>query len=307
MWDELGDLLEELPEDTLILTHSRADVDAVASAAALQKRFGWRAHVPDGVSAPAKKVAEHLKYTESPLFSNTVVVVDTSSKKMLGSGVSVYENAKKKIIIDHHSENTMEGLLFVDPSFVSTTEILYEVFRRKGWLDGEVSLLLAAGILTDSVGLSIAGPDTLRRMADLLERAGVGMEEVYEMIRWERDVSERIARLKAAGRCEIHRFGDFLVVISEVGSFESSAASALISLGADVAIVYSDERVVGRSTGSVDLAKIFREVAEELGGEGGGHPSAAGMQVENPRKAVLMVLEKISEGRSGHKVYRPCP
>jgi nanoRNase/pAp phosphatase (c-di-AMP/oligoRNAs hydrolase) len=89
--------------------------------------------------------------------------------------------------------------------------------------------------------------------------------------------------LKAMQRVQFIYGGGYLVATSEVGSNESDAAS-LITEAADVAFVAKwkdreqETRISARARPGVKipLNKVMGEVAEALGGAGGGHPKAAG-------------------------------
>ncbi|MFX1264814.1 MAG: DHHA1 domain-containing protein, partial [Promethearchaeota archaeon] len=102
------------------------------------------------------------------------------------------------------------------------------------------------------------------------------------------DRSERIARLKAAGRLNVHTFDDWIIATTKVKAFEASACRGLIDLGADVAIVggvtaNGEVRLSSRSTRDfstmtgVNLGTdVMEPLGELIGGEGGGHANAAG-------------------------------
>jgi len=122
--------------------------------------------------------------------------------------------------------------------------------------------------------------------------------------------SERIARLKSAGRSKVTVIGDWIVAMSELGSYQSSAARGLLSLGAHVAFVGGEAkdrvRVNMRSTewfSEKTGIHLGRDVAiplgKQLGGTGGGHPSAAGLSatgdVERCLKACVNRVRKLLE------------
>ena len=106
------------------------------------------------------------------------------------------------------------------------------------------------------------------------------------------------------------RYDDFIVLVTHVGSYEASVASALVSLGANVGIAISKKkekkqviyRVSGRSTGRLNLGQIFTDLANEFSGTGGGHKSAAGLKIHGDmvqseellaKKIVESIINKI--------------
>ena len=104
------------------------------------------------------------------------------------------------------------------------------------------------------------------------------------------DRSETKARLKAFSRAQLYDFQTVQVVTSYASAFEASIARGLISYGADIAFVVNLKKHLIRASVrgknavlnrfKLDLGKFMEELASELGGVGGGHFAAAGMNVE---------------------------
>jgi len=105
------------------------------------------------------------------------------------------------------------------------------------------------------------------------------------------DLSEKIARLKASQRIKLFKQGKWLIVTSEVSSFQASVARGILSLGADLVIVAGLEK--GKIKSSIRSSeKFFKETNINLGGSfsknlaiefkctGGGHSTAAGINAE---------------------------
>jgi hypothetical protein len=101
-------------------------------------------------------------------------------------------------------------------------------------------------------------------------------------------LSERIARLKASKRLHMVKINEWLVAFSSVSAYQASAARALISLGAHVAVVAGEkgERLQVSLRATQDFHKetgvhLGRDVAKPLGeffhGMGGGHAVSAGV------------------------------
>ncbi|MBI5355788.1 MAG: hypothetical protein HZB68_05025 [Candidatus Aenigmarchaeota archaeon] len=167
------------------------------------------------------------------------------------------------------------------------------------------SLKWPTGILAETAYFRYGNKKTFELFAKLLE--SVDYAKVQSTISSPIDQSERIARLKAAGRARIYKAGDSLVAVSEVGSFEASACRGLMSLGADIAIAScikeNEIRISSRGSNEIgkriDLAKdVFSKIGDIVGGSGGGHPLAGSANGKNPGKqyeAMKKMLELIGE------------
>ena len=284
--DELLSALRSL-KNPIVMGHENADVDAVASAYALSRFLSCDFGFPGDVSREGRAL---LRYLDTPYELNPsvngrdVVVVDTGMRDMLGE-VEI-EEASTVVVIDHHtSEPDIKGYHFIFP-VSSTSEIVHDVLVKAGYdMDEKIRISLALGIVTDTAGLQVADADTLRKVAGLLGNRVVA--DILEIIRYEEDVSERIARLKALRKGEIYRLGDFLVAVVEAGSFEGSVAKVLVQAGADVGIAYTESSELDRisirlSRRAVRMGFSGEELLSGLqpfGARCGGHPGAAGCRL----------------------------
>ncbi|RLE48759.1 MAG: DHH family phosphoesterase, partial [Candidatus Methanomethylicota archaeon] len=247
--------------------------------------------------------------------SDLLIMVDTCSFAQLGALSSKVQNYPSPlIVIDHHSPHpdvsSKASLLIVDENASSTAEIIYSFYCDLSMeIDEFSALALLVGMLYDSRRFVNAKPSTLRAAADLID-AGANYSTALGVLYSPMDASERIARLKAAQRLKIYRVKDWIIVASHVGSFEASAARALIELGADVAFVAGGDeaslRISARarskfhSETGIHLGRDLMELVGKLiGGAGGGHATAAGANgVGDPEEAldicVKMLIEKLS-------------
>ncbi|VVC02951.1 DHH family protein [Candidatus Burarchaeum australiense] len=305
-----GDLrfLDSLKGKRVLLTfHSLGDVDGVAAAFALKHYFGKdrAAVVPvDRVSSLTRNLLGHtgfsFDYPSSsalrPEAYDALVVLDCNSRMLMGK----FADARAYAVIDHHSAHTDpldSANRFVNPSYSSTCEIVYEYLRerqKRKKLDSRIALLLAAGIALDSANFKNSREKTFTYMGELLSQAHTEYGDLLELLDMPRTVSQRIAILGACQRARIERArtGDFLVATSRVNSNEADGAEALLSLGADVAFVgYAgdDARISARTrlhlAHRLRLTEIMARAGKLLGGSGGGHPCAAGST--GPKKSKL--------------------
>lgn len=303
----------------LVVTHKGADVDALASAAivraALMEKNIVEIAIPEHINNAAKKLAEEMEiaYSMQPNFSefDTLVIVDLNSYAMLGNfaeQVKIFSG--EKFLFDHHSI-TKEALVDCKHSMIredaaSTTEVLWEFLIESApeKIDKTVATLIACGIISDTDRFSFASRNTFRIMADVVPKTGKSFNELVDMLSVYRDISERIAMLKAMKKIRIIRVGKNIVAVSESGSFESQVAEALVVLGADASLVgaMSDgtARISGRasfafaSQYNIDLAKdVFQKLSLFFRGEGGGHATAAAFTgaMENVEDALEKCLE----------------
>ncbi|MBU0662560.1 MAG: DHH family phosphoesterase [Candidatus Diapherotrites archaeon] len=287
----------------LIVTHIGADVDAFGSAAAFYFAFAKACKkltilVPEHMNLNAKSLARsmHVPYTHhAPALSefDLIIVLDLNSGDMLGTFAPELKKFPGKVfLIDHHEKSgdklSPKLVSFINEKAVSTSEIVHTLFRgAKVKITPEIARCLASGIITDSAGFLVADPNTFRIMAELLEKSECAYSDITALFNVKTDISEKIARLKSARRCRIFGSGDYLIVATDVGAFEASAATALVKLGADVAFAGDAEngkiRISARANNRFVnkekfefTAHVFRALEKEFPGNGGGHAAAAG-------------------------------
>ena len=197
--------------------------------------------------------------------------------------------------------------MIIDDSAVATTELIYEIYRTLDIIPSErTAALLFLGIIYDSRHLLLARNKTFNIINQLLE-LGVNYSEMIDLLATAMDRPERIARLKAAQRLQIHEFNGWLVAISHTSAYEASACRAIIRLGADVVLVYGKNkdgiRMSGRATSAIakrttlNLASdIMAKIGLVMHGEGGGHNTAAGCSgKENLEAGLELALELLKE------------
>ncbi|MEB3774286.1 MAG: DHH family phosphoesterase [Desulfurococcales archaeon] len=286
-------------DNWLVTAHKNADPDAVASALlayVIVRGLGGRACIlfPEGVSAASKRLLAGLgievEYCTGDPPAN-VVVVDTANPAQLGGLREVVEGASILIVVDHHRPGDLysrASYSLVNPSAASTTELLALEARRMGVeIPQSIATLGLAGILYDSKRFLLVGPGTFRAVQALIDYGGDYSRALQLLTQTGGlTLSERIARLKAVSRARLGRAcKEVLIAVTHVGSYESSAARALLEVGADVAVVLAERREgyrvsvrVSRGAEALGITadKIALYLAEKYGGEGGGH-SGAGM------------------------------
>jgi nanoRNase/pAp phosphatase (c-di-AMP/oligoRNAs hydrolase) len=300
---DYGRLAEFVGCRVVVLGHHNADPDVIGAAQGVKElvtvlRPGSKVEIvlPDDVSSLSRSVASSLSIEISEAATlvdpDAFFVVDTGSLNQIGAYEQVLKKTKASIVfIDHHIHDQataeLSDLYLLEPGASSTSEIVYRIMRYHGVRPSMLTAkALLSGIVFDSRHFSIGGAETLRGAAELLDIVG-DMGEVKGLLTSPMDYSEKVARLKAGQRAEVALYGRWAVVFSHLGSYQSSGARALVSLGADLAAVGGEEkgevRVSLRSTNEfsvltgVHLGDLASQLGAEFDGSGSGHPTAAGV------------------------------
>ncbi len=219
-----------------------------------------------------------------------LVLVDTSEDL----AKDVIAKFKDNLVLDHHVQTKEFSYA------VSTTEIIYDLFKKnKVKISEKAAKAITYGIISDTRGLRFAKNKTFAILSDILTENKLDYQKLLEEIAEETHPDEKLAWLKAAQRLQVHELGNKILIVSTVGGFESSAASKLMALGADVVLVIShktkETRIVGRAKSPYNLAEVFQKIASEVSGTGGGHPGAAAMNFppEKEKEALSKVIKLI--------------
>jgi nanoRNase/pAp phosphatase (c-di-AMP/oligoRNAs hydrolase) len=292
-------------KNVLYLCHRNADPDAIGSAFALSRAFGGTVAAVDDLSrtgeATARIIGAEVLINPSADAYDLIVVVDTSVRLQLGE-----IRLERYALIDHHlDEGMLDGAEFyIQKPAKSTAEIVWTILKENGkasMLSREMALGLLMGMISDTGRFKRATPESFRVAGELLDAGGLDYEEALQALSVPRDLSQRIAVLKAASRSKIERLGDWLVASTEINSFEGSAAMALVDLGADVAFAagrHGDRvRISARSSRAavrtgLNLNELLGEVGKAHEGDGGGHRAAAALEARGEPKSLLSECRK---------------
>lgn len=295
------DLIREICDKhqrVAVLCHENADVDAVASAIVFSEILNSLGARSWAGCESLSKLAEHALSVagrlnsislDPPLDADYFLLVDTSSLDHLGKKLAERVRGRRTIMIDHHrevEEATREMVAaYIDDTLTSESELVFMVSRELGVnLSPDQCTLLLAGVLTDTAELRLAKNKTFETIYELINR-GADFRKAQEMVKLPEERSRKIAMIKAAKRADMYEIRGYLVLLSEVGSFEADAAVALLKLGADLAFVGSrNENTVKISARArpevceqtrLHLGDLMIELSRTFGGNGGGHAGAA--------------------------------
>ncbi len=310
--------------DTIVLfCHQNADPDAVCSAVVLQSLLrnlvpGAKVEIscPGGVGASTKTLLENLGITspreDGPSAVDLAVLVDTNTLDQLGQvGEKLRESGSPLVVVDHHHPHPdtekAASLMIVDEQAAAAAEVVFNLAKAAKVLLGrmEATALLAA-LFIETKHFLLARKSTFL-VAGALVEAGADPRHLFEVLKSPMSRSERVARLKAATRGEVTLLNNWIVVTSELGSYQSSAARGFLGLGAHLALVGGEAK--GKARINMRATEDFhnktgihlgRDLAiplgKKLGGAGGGHPTAAGLSAQGEVKDMLRAcVERVKE------------
>jgi bifunctional oligoribonuclease and PAP phosphatase NrnA len=304
-----------MAEHIVLLCHQNADPDAACSAFALQVLLhklapGTKATIscPEGISAPTRQLMENLGIStpdqKIPGDADLAVLVDTNSLDQLGKASgSLLKMEHGLIVVDHHHPHPdtlkLASQMIVDESAAAAAEVVFRLFEASNEKPGKVeATALMAALFVETKHFLLARDSTFE-VAAKLAKAGADPRRLSGMLSSPMNRSERVARLRAAERSSVTMLGNWIVVTSQLGSYQSSAARAFLTLGAHVAFVGGEvkEKIRVNMRATEDFyektgAHLARDVAiplgKLLGGVGGGHPTAAGLSAPGVVDDVLI-------------------
>ena len=158
----LDNILEEInkAESIVILTHENPDGDAVGSSLALYNALKDYGKNPDVIIPEYSRCFEFLPGCENIKKQSDIksydlaIALDSATMKMLNGYSKYFEDAKSKIVIDHHGTNTMYGdFNFVNPDAPACSQILIILLQYFNIeITKEIGTCILTGIITDTGG-----------------------------------------------------------------------------------------------------------------------------------------------------------
>jgi len=312
-------LIDQLDAQLVVLLgHHNADPDAIGAAFAfnnllkqLKPKIKTEIAVASGPSKLSKAVIEaiNVELSDQPQIENAdlIVLLDTNTIQQLDELAKHIKPNQPILLIDHHAPHpetqNVATLSVTDEKASSTCEIVYQLFKEakiKPTLESAKGLFL--GIAFDSRHFILASSETLKIVAELAQI--VNPRETLPILSLPMDYSERVARLKTAGRMKTVKIHKWLIAFSNVSTFQASAARGLVALGAHVAVVAGQKgnraQVSFRATNEffnktgIHMGRdLATPLGEFLGGMGGGHSVSAGANGSGIVKDCLLFCEKL--------------
>jgi len=279
-----------------VITGQNGDMDTIGSAIALSSihpsllacglHLGRVAkRMVEDLQAPFRKITSKGTGFPNPL--GGIIIVDAAAPDQVGINLPDVP----KLIIDHHATNgweLQEGDQMMQWNVRATTEMVatFMFEHAQESLTVPVRKMLLAGMITDTGRFRHANASSFEITTKLLEDSGIDYAAFCEQIeKEETSPSERGSLLRGLGRSKHHDAGDWSLVTTYAGTLEGRLASMLLGTGCDVSLVSrhreGETRLTARATRKatlrgVHLGTIMQAIAEQHGGDGGGHDGAAG-------------------------------
>ncbi len=290
----------------VITTHKNPDFDAISSCIAAKKLYKDAAIAfPDLPERSTKNfIIQTIIY---PYLNNkninvqeidTLIVVDTRSKKRIEQKFAEIADEVYTICYDHHEESDIKCKEnYYKKIGANVTQILERIFEKNIRITEEEATLFMLGIYEDTGKLSYTSttPQDIMTAAKLLEM-GADLDTVRNIM--EETLSEvDVAILNDLIKNKrIYEINSKKVALSftSVDEYISNVAStvnklmSIDKLDAAICIFRMASRiyVIGRSNKRVDVGSILKEIG------GGGHKQAASAVIKE--KTLIEVAEKLS-------------
>ena len=291
----LDDILVEMKnsEKIVIMAHEFPDGDAIGSMLAMSLALKSLGKKPDVIVKEFPRIfdflpgANEVKKDLGTEKYDLAISLDCADLKRL-VGKEYFENAKKTIVIDHHSTNSMYGdFNYVNPVSPACCEILAGMFQYYNIpIDIELGSCILAGIITDTGGFQYSSvtSDTFEFAAQLL-RKGVNISKICQ----------EVLRTKTKAHCQLEKLiyerlefiengkiaityltlKDYAEYSNDMGDDEGLVESIRDIEGVEVAVLLKEKENGGfkismRSKDNVNVSDICLLLG------GGGHQRAAG-------------------------------
>ena len=303
----------------LMPTHQHVDADSLASALALMHAL--RQHSIDAVPIISDGELPHsleflpgvdqvLAYGRDAIPDyDALLLADCSDLQRLGAfyrdDPSRFDGRVPIVNIDHHITNDRFGVInIVEPAAASTSEIVTDILAVWGTvLTREIAQCLLAGIYGDTLGLRTESTTsrTLRTAADLVDAGANPVPIVDALFRlkppstvclWQKALSN----VRWTGQLIWTELTE--QTFAECGARQSEAEGLVNFLAGTegsraAAILYANPRGWRVSMRSLPVDVDVAAIAAEVGG--GGHPRAAGLQIEGGEAEKEAFLRRVAE------------
>lgn len=306
----LDNILEEIKKanSIVILTHENPDGDAIGSCLAMYMALQKMGKKVDVIVPELPRVFAFLPKANEMKASGTLdkpydlaIALDAAAIKMLNGWASYFETAKVKVVIDHHSTNTMYGdINFVNPAAPACAQILIHIIEYFGVeIDKQIGTCILTGIITDTGGFQYQSTtsETFEFASELLKK-GVNVSDIYKKVMNTKSRANFELRKRAIDRMEFLQDGKIAFTYitkqdeeetnAESGDHEGIAEEGRSIEGVEVSIfIRETEKGFKASLRSNSYVNVS-DVCIMFGG--GGHFHAAGCTIA---QSLEQVKEKI--------------
>ena len=307
----LDEILKEIKiaKDIVILTHNNPDGDAIGSSLAVYTALKNAGKNVEIIIPELPRIFDFLpnsndiKKEGSKEVYDLAISLDCATIKLLNGWSNYFEDAKFRIVIDHHSTNSMYGdLNYVDLSAPACSQVLYSLFKYYNIeITPEIGTCLMTGIITYTGGFQYSGVsrETFEIAADLLD-AGVNISKIYKKVFSTHTKGNFELRKIALDRMELLEDGkisftyitkeDEEKVNAETGDYEGIVDEGRNIEGVEVAVflheVKDGFKVSTRANEYVNVSDVCLMFG------GGGHPRAAGATMQGTPEQIKEKLVK---------------
>ncbi|MCK5176154.1 MAG: DHH family phosphoesterase [Candidatus Aenigmarchaeota archaeon] len=313
--EKINDILSR--NDSFVLfVHKNADPDSLCSAIVLSsilKEDGKKTKIValEKINNQSKRIIDHYPYPISYQYDYTeknkdvFILVDAPDFTCINPSIQIPAE-KEIIIIDHHKESNgknKNAVKLTDEDKTSTAILVYSLMKFLNYeMTKERAVFLLLGIVADTGFLRQAKHIDFIALAQLTEHCSI--KKIMSLLNKEKDKTERLENLKALLRLKVHQFDDIFVGYTYTGSFGTSIALTIMYAGCDISFAETRKKnnislsVRSRKhiENKVDLAVFCSNLAKKYkkyNATGGGHKTAASMQLTLPDKNNLYLEKEI--------------
>ncbi len=311
----LDNILEEInkAEKIVLLVHENPDGDAIGSATAMYQALLQLDKNADIIIPEYPSDFEFLPEIDKVKKESEIqnydlaISLDCASLKQLSSCEKYFNDAKCKIVIDHHGSNTMYGdFNYVDPKSPACTQLLAGIFEYFDIeITKEIGICLLTGIITDTGGFAYSGvtSDTFEIAANIVSK-GINVYQIYQKVFLNMSLSKFNLHKIAINRIELLENNKIAFtyitkedennVHSEHGDHEGIVEQGRNIEGVEVSIFLREtDKGIKASLRSKNYVNVS-EVCVAFGG--GGHPRAAGCNITGTmEQAKMQIVNKVKE------------
>lgn len=300
-----------------VLVHVNPDGDALGSGLAMYIALKQLKKEVDLIIPSYPKIYEFLPQINE-IKSDTLIrnydlciCLDCASKERLFEPKKIFENAKKTIVIDHHSSNTnyadINLVLGEEPA---CTQVLIYLFEKMGIrITKKIGECIAAGIITDTGGFKNNNVNAKTfEITSKLMNLGIDVAKVTRELLETKTRSQFELIKIVTNRIELYEEGQIAFAyitkedIKNVGALEGEH-EGLVDIGKSIKdvkvsiFIREDDKGYNVSFRSKNGINV-REIAESFGG--GGHTAASGCVINETLDVTrTKILERVRKSING--------
>lgn len=232
------------------------------------------------------------------------VVCDCSTKERFKPFEDYFENAKDKIIIDHHETNEINDVVVIlDGKAPATCQILYDLLEDKQYVDKNVATCLYTGLAHDSgvFRYSSTNKRTLEIAGELIA-TGIDFTEILDTTMFMKKWEERMLTCEVLKRAKKICGGD---IIYSYTTLDEMSRFGVTKKDIDNIVVDMRENIgVKVAAFAYELKENVYKISLRANGNlinvadfakknnGGGHKKAAGFTLNMSLQEVEKYLDK---------------